>query len=825
MRASAFILLALVGTLALGCGGGGSSVSPSGQDSGSIRGPKTVPEGSSAQYSIERTAEATTGYQWSLNPPSYGTLSATNSSSTTLNAGSVPKDTPVELRVAITPSNNTTTVSKISITIKDMGDSTQTQVGTPVAAAEAEPMTINPGGSVRFTDRSVDPDGVADIVRRQWDFTFEPSRGFVADSEGREPCVQYPNLGQYFVQLRVTDSKGLWDMLDEPIEIEVTDGTLKPVAKATAYPNPGTVCAQIQFQNDGSYARAGGSITKYEWDWENDGIYEAQGSYVEHAWQQCGTYEVQFRVTDSLGQTGKLASPIIVIVRNASPVASASASDYNPRVGQFITLDASNSYDPDCNGSIVEYEWDLENDGLYDASGRTVDVYFDYAGIYPVMLRVTDDEGDSSELVEPLTITVDPGRTLTWGGGGEDHGYAVGVDDFGNIYVAGTFSSTVDFDPEYGIEERTSSTSSTAFLSKFDSSGAFQWVTTWGDSKYNIGYDIAISGPGYIYVAGTTSLVKVNPNGDILWSYDNGKIAEGVAVDDYAGVYLTGHYVPNGQSDDDAFLSNLGHDGSLGWEVIWGGSGNDLAFSVVADSGGGPVVVGQFTGTVDFDPGTNTESRTAVDSTDSFISKFSSDGGLLWVKSYQASSAFDVATDSSDALYVTGFYEGQTDFDPGPGFVTCTGTIGSYVAKYDKTGAFVWVQGWTGWAPPPPPPGCGDPGYSVACDSSGLVYVAGMFEGDVDFDPTGGNDIQYDGGAYLAKYTSDGHYEEVLTWGSHYGTTWDSAWSVAVDGFGNAFVAGDFEGQVDFAVDVQEMHDSNGEYDAFLVSLPYDLDW
>jgi len=87
---------------------------------------------------------------------------------------------------------------------------------------------------------------------------------------------------------------------------------------------------------------------------------------------------------------------------NQPPVAYAGGS-YIGDEGSTLTLDGSGSSDPD--GNIVSYEWDLDNDGQYDAAtGVTTDVIFEDNGVYTIGLKVTDenDEVDS----DTATVTV-----------------------------------------------------------------------------------------------------------------------------------------------------------------------------------------------------------------------------------------------------------------------------------------------------------------------------------------------------------------------------------------------------------------------------------
>jgi len=86
---------------------------------------------------------------------------------------------------------------------------------------------------------------------------------------------------------------------------------------------------------------------------------------------------------------------------NASPMAI--PETYTVNEGETLTLDASRSYDPD--GTIVRYEWDLDNDGRFgDAVGITASMSFSDSGSYIVGLRVTDNDGASSTALMSITV-------------------------------------------------------------------------------------------------------------------------------------------------------------------------------------------------------------------------------------------------------------------------------------------------------------------------------------------------------------------------------------------------------------------------------------
>ena len=62
-------------------------------------------------------------------------------------------------------------------------------------------------------------------------------------------------------------------------------------------------------------------------------------------------------------------------------------------LGEDVPLDGTCSYHPDPKRNIVLYEWDLDNDGVYDVTGPTTTVTggFPSQANWPVTLRVTDD--------------------------------------------------------------------------------------------------------------------------------------------------------------------------------------------------------------------------------------------------------------------------------------------------------------------------------------------------------------------------------------------------------------------------------------------------
>ena len=139
-------------------------------------------------------------------------------------------------------------------------------------------------------------------------------------------------------------------------------------------------------------------IVLYEWDWTNDGTYDATGKTKYHQFSNYGTYNVKLRVTDDEDATDTISK--WVSFSNSPPEAIISTPIYHENL--TIQVDGTESNDPD--GSIVEYAWDWTNDGVYDSYGSTQSHEYSANGTYTIKLRVTDDLG--AEDTDSVTITI-----------------------------------------------------------------------------------------------------------------------------------------------------------------------------------------------------------------------------------------------------------------------------------------------------------------------------------------------------------------------------------------------------------------------------------
>lgn len=168
-----------------------------------------------------------------------------------------------------------------------------------------------------------------------------------------------------------------------------------------------TVCegSQTTFTST-SVVSGGATITDWNWDLDADGLFDdAFGPTINFQFNAPGVYNVGLQIITDMDPP---AAAYKLITVNPVPVADFSAPDVCEGTATTLTDQSSIS-----SGAIVSWEWDLDNDGLYDnATGNSITHDFMVAGTYVVGLQVTSDNGCQSTTTE--NVTVDPMPTVAF---------------------------------------------------------------------------------------------------------------------------------------------------------------------------------------------------------------------------------------------------------------------------------------------------------------------------------------------------------------------------------------------------------------------------
>jgi hypothetical protein len=122
---------------------------------------------------------------------------------------------------------------------------------------------------------------------------------------------------------------------------------------------------------------------------------------------QNDTFEIS--VYDGQGNKASSSVPITVTTgfnRAPQPFIDPSRSAVN--TGQLITLDASQSQDPDGSSSTMLVQWDIDGNGIYDTSPMTTKTFaasYSIPGDYKVFAKLTDAAG-AVTISDPLVVHV-----------------------------------------------------------------------------------------------------------------------------------------------------------------------------------------------------------------------------------------------------------------------------------------------------------------------------------------------------------------------------------------------------------------------------------
>jgi hypothetical protein len=324
------------------------------------------------------------------------------------------------------------------------------------------------------------------------------------------------------------------------------------------------------------------------------------------------------------------------------------------------------------------------------------------------------------------------------GGNSGDSGSSLAIDSLDNVYITGGFNGTVDFDPGAGVANLTSAGSNDIYISKLDSDGNYVWAKSIDHSSYSRP-SVAIDSYANLYTIGSFSgtvdfdpgagvanltslggedifISKLDSDGNYIWAKTLGgevdDFASSLVIDSLDNVYTTGLFNGTVDFDPGAGVANLTSAGNnniyiskldLDGNYVWAKSiiGNSNYYyggpSLAVDTSHNVYMAGDFYFSKDFDPGVGIDIFIPTGgSGDIFISKLNSNGNYLWTKTIGGGgydSVTSIAVDLSDNIYTAGFFQRETDFDPGVGVATMTplggfgqtvfvGTLSSYAFPF-----------------------------------------------------------------------------------------------------------------------------------------------
>jgi hypothetical protein len=249
------------------------------------------------------------------------------------------------------------------------------------------------------------------------------------------------------------------------------------------------------------------------------------------------------------------------------------------------------------------------------------------------------------------------------GGGNDNRGESLAVDNSGNVYVTG----------------RANVGNPACVTLKYNSSGVQQWAKIYNqltNSTAEHGVGIVLDNTGNIYVACQSNrfaVIKYNSAGDSLWvNRSYGQYPTAISMDNFSNVYVCG-FMDTANHYFDYLTVKFNSSGVIQWTKSYNGPGqtfaaDDRAYSIAVDNNLNVYVTG--------------ESLNLNNTTSYCTIKYNTDGVQKWVQRYShpannLNRAYSVAVDLSGNVFVTGTI--NTDY---------------VTVKYDSTGNQLWVNGF-----------------------------------------------------------------------------------------------------------------------------------
>ena len=177
-----------------------------------------------------------------------------------------------------------------------------------------------------------------------------------------------------------------------------------PVPSFTA-PSPSFAGDEVAF--DASGTTDDGTISKYEWDLDGNGTFEADTGTTAAAaktYAAPASLTVRLRVTDDHGNVRETTRSLSILTRAPSASFTAPASVAK---NAAVDLDASASA-ATAGRTITGYAWDLDGNGSFETdtgATPTTSTSFAGAGTKTIGLQVTDSANDTATTTRTVTVT------------------------------------------------------------------------------------------------------------------------------------------------------------------------------------------------------------------------------------------------------------------------------------------------------------------------------------------------------------------------------------------------------------------------------------
>lgn len=274
-----------------------------------------------------------------------------------------------------------------SVTLTTPSDGIKTNIGT---LTKISSVIKDAGGNCTKVTYKENGTIIGDATREPWEISWKPTIAGVSTLTATA-TIDMGNIYEYPVSTPLTITV-LEPFDNPPVSLPPEDLTLMDFDQDN----------YVSVALNGSRSYDDGTIVS--WIWKEGNTIIDTGMSIIHDFI-VGIHTVTLEVKDNSGQIG--VDDISISIEaycNQEPIANAGNNqtviDYDDDFFEKVILDGSSSYDPEpYDGTIVLYEWDINDDCTYEFSGNRLDaeiITYDFpVGDHIVTLRVTDNDGAS----------------------------------------------------------------------------------------------------------------------------------------------------------------------------------------------------------------------------------------------------------------------------------------------------------------------------------------------------------------------------------------------------------------------------------------------
>jgi len=235
---------------------------------------------------------------------------------------------------------------------------------------------------------SDNPSDISSMLYR-WDF----GDGNVTDWSPATPASHtYTVAGAFNVTMTVKDDDGDSGTASARLRIN----NVLPNAEILTDEQTIREDQELELLGKGTDSVSDQEILQYQWNFGDGSKSEWLASpEALHTYPVAGRYKITLTARDDESGSG-VSEPVYIDVVNAAPAASASASSKNVEEDEAVSFTAKASTDTQSDLPSLRYIWDF-GDRSDDEEGLNVSHSYAKSGTYSVKLRVTDNDGATSE--------------------------------------------------------------------------------------------------------------------------------------------------------------------------------------------------------------------------------------------------------------------------------------------------------------------------------------------------------------------------------------------------------------------------------------------